>query len=49
MEKARRHMAQALKLNRRYSSRYVSKITFYKQPAHLERMLTALRKAGLPE
>ncbi len=49
MEKARRHMAQALKLNRRYSSRYVSKITFYKQPAHLKRMLTALRKAGLPE
>ena len=48
-EKARRHMAQALKLNPRFSSRYVPKFTLFKNPAHLERMLAALRKAGLPE
>jgi adenylate cyclase len=49
MEKARQHMAQALKLIPSYSSLLVRKITRYKNPAHLERMLTALRKAGLPE
>ena len=49
MEKARVHMTKALKLNPRYSSRYLRKTTYYKNPAQLERMLAALRKAGLPE
>ncbi len=46
---ARRHMAEVLKLNPAFSVRFMRRISFYKNPAHLERYLDALRKAGLPE
>ena len=49
IEKARRHIAEALSLIPRHSAQSVRKSTFFKDPAHLERMLSALRKAGLPE
>jgi tetratricopeptide (TPR) repeat protein len=49
IREAHQHMASLLKLNPRYSPQYVGKITFYKDAAHLERVLAALRKAGMPE
>ena len=32
-----------------YSTRSVRKVNFFKNPGDLERLLDALRKAGLPE
>ena len=48
-EKARTHAAEVLRLNPKFSLKWISKIgTYeYKDPAHLERRLNALRKAGL--
>ena len=47
-EEARRHMAEAQRLHTASAVWYRNYLRF-KNPAHLERMLTALRKAGLPE
>ena len=49
LEIARKHMVAALKINPAFSARFLRRITFYKNPAHLKRVLAALRKAGLPE
>jgi len=46
-EKARAHAAEVLRLNPDFSLEYVRNFNFFKDPAHLERRLEALRKAGL--
>jgi adenylate cyclase len=48
-EKARTHAAEVLRLNAEFSLNRISKVTTYgfKDPAHLERRVNALRKAGL--
>jgi adenylate cyclase len=49
-EKARTHAAEVLRLKPKFSLKRLYKPTFhynYKDPAHLERRLNALRKAGL--
>jgi adenylate cyclase len=48
-EKARTHAAEVLRLNPEFSLNRISKVTTYKykDPAHLERRVNALRKAGL--
>jgi adenylate cyclase len=48
-EKARTHAAEVLRLNPEFSLKWISKLTTYeyKDPAHLERRVNALRKAGL--
>ncbi len=48
---ARTHAAEVIKINPGFSLKDVSKISTYgyKDPAHLERRLNALRKAGLPD
>jgi adenylate cyclase len=50
-EEARYHAAEVLKIRPKFSLESVNKVpTFqYKNPAHLERRLKALRKAGIPE
>jgi adenylate cyclase len=50
-DEARTHAAQVIKIEPGFSLKDVSKIRTYryKDPAHLERRLKALRKAGLPE
>jgi len=50
-EEARTHTAEVLRIRPKFSLEEVSKIRTYryKDPAHLERRLNALRKAGLPE
>ena len=50
-EEARNHAAEVLKINPGFSLKEVEKITSfrYKDPAHLEHRLNALRKAGIPE
>jgi tetratricopeptide (TPR) repeat protein len=50
-EEARTHTAEVLKLNPKFSLERARKIGIhgYKDPAHLERRLNALRKAGIPE
>ncbi|MCK5487102.1 MAG: tetratricopeptide repeat protein, partial [Desulfobacterales bacterium] len=50
-EEARTHVAEVLKIKPGFSLDVVSKISTYeyKDPAHLERRLNALRKAGIPE
>ncbi len=50
-EEARTHAAEVLKIKPGFSLEEVSKISTYeyKDPAHLERRLNALRKAGIPE
>ena len=49
-EEARAYITEAIKLNPNLSLDYV-KMTFqfFKDPAHLQRMLDAYRKVGLPE
>ncbi|MBW8056244.1 MAG: tetratricopeptide repeat protein, partial [Nitrospira sp.] len=47
-EEARRHMVEGQRLNTSTAAWYRNFYRF-KNPAHLERMLAALRKAGLPE
>jgi adenylate cyclase len=46
-EEARAHAAEVLKINPNFSLEWVRKVSLYKDPAHLERHLNALRKAGL--
>jgi tetratricopeptide (TPR) repeat protein len=48
-EEARTHAAEVLRLKPKFSLKWVSKfVTYeYKDPAHLERRVNALRKAGL--
>jgi adenylate cyclase len=46
---ARAYVDEALKLSTKLSLGWVRKATFYKDPAHLEVFIDALRKAGLPE
>ena len=48
-EEARRHVAERLRLPPPLSPAYIRKVFFFKNPAHLERFIAALRKAGLPE
>jgi len=48
-EEARAHAAEVLRINPNLSLEWVRKASFYKDPAHLERVLSALHKAGLPE
>ena len=50
-EEARTHAAEVLRISPNFSLEVVSKINTYgyKDPAHLERRLNALRKAGIPE
>jgi len=50
-EKALTHAAEALRLYPKFSLERASKLSTYrfKDPAHLERRLNALRKAGIPE
>ena len=47
LEEARAEMAEALQLNPNYSLESTRQRTPYKDPADLDRFLTALRKAGL--
>jgi adenylate cyclase len=48
-EEARAHAAEVLRINPKFSLERASKIATYryKDPAHLERRLNALRRAGL--
>jgi len=46
---AREHMAQRLKLTRSFSVRQARERTFFKNEDDLDRLLDALRQAGLPE
>jgi len=48
-EKAQVHLAEAKKYKPEYSLEYLRKTSFFKDPNHLEAVLDALRKAGLPE
>ena len=48
-EEARAHAAEVLKINSNFSLEWVRKVSIYKDPAHLERSLDALCKAGVPE
>jgi adenylate cyclase len=50
-EEARNHADEVLRINPRFSLKEINKILSfrYKDPAHLERRLNALRKAGIPE
>ncbi len=46
---ARAVVSETLKLHPNASVQAVAKMHYFKDPAHLERILNALRKAGLPE
>ena len=48
-EKAQTHAAEVLRLNPKFSLKKIRRVPTYgyKDPAHLERRLNALRKAGL--
>jgi len=48
-EKVRTHAAEVLRLNPRFSLKRIRRVLTYgyKDPAHLERRVNALRKAGL--
>jgi adenylate cyclase len=50
-EEARNHADEVLRINPLFSLKEINKILSfrYKDPAHLERRLNALRKAGIPE
>ncbi|MBW1707596.1 MAG: tetratricopeptide repeat protein, partial [Deltaproteobacteria bacterium] len=48
-EEARAHAAEVFKINPNFSLEWIRKVSLYKDPAHLERSLDALRKAGIPE
>jgi adenylate cyclase len=50
-EEARTHAEEVIKINPKFSVEYLRKgiYSYYKDPAHAERFLSALRKAGLPE
>jgi tetratricopeptide (TPR) repeat protein len=46
-DKARAHAEEALKINPNYSLADLRKRNLFRDPAHLERVIDALRKAGL--
>jgi adenylate cyclase len=46
---ARKNIAEILKIHPKYSLRDPGKTELYKDPAHLQEVLDALRKAGAPE
>jgi len=48
-EEARAHAAEVLRIDPKFSLESLRKRLFYKDPAHSERLLSALRKAGLPD
>jgi adenylate cyclase len=48
-EEARAYMAEALKRKPDLSLEWLKEVSPYKNPAHLQRMLDAFRKAGMPE
>jgi adenylate cyclase len=48
-EEARAEAEELLKLNPKYSLEFVRTAAPYKEPAHLERWISPLRKAGIPE
>jgi adenylate cyclase len=48
-EEARVEAEELLRVDPTYSLERHRKLSFYKDPAHLERILSALRKAGIPE
>jgi len=48
-EEARSEAEELLRLNPRYSLEFPRKAYPFKDPAHLERYLSALRRAGIPE
>ena len=49
VEEARTHAAEVLRINPNFSLDEARKMSSFKDPVHLERVLDALRKAGLPE
>ena len=49
MSKARFHAAELLKINPNFSLEDYRTTTFFKNPKHLEPILDALRKAGIPD
>jgi adenylate cyclase len=49
MEEAGALVAQALELDPKASLERVAKMHYFRDPAHLQRILDALRKAGVPE
>jgi adenylate cyclase len=49
MSKARFHAAELLKINPNYSLEFTRKLGHYKNPKHLQSILDALRKAGIPD
>jgi hypothetical protein len=48
-EEARAHAAEVLKINPKFSLESLRKRSLFKDPAHSERFLSAMSKAGLPE
>jgi hypothetical protein len=48
-ENARIHLAETLRSNPGYSLQFVRRVTFFRDPIDLERMVEPLRKLGLPE
>jgi adenylate cyclase len=49
VEEARTHAAEVLRMNPNFSLDEARKMSSFKDPVHLERVLDALRKAGIPE
>ncbi len=49
LEDARAHAAKVLKLFPAYSLELSRKMSFYKDPTHLQQQIEDLRKAGIPE
>jgi adenylate cyclase len=49
MDEARAHVAAALRKNPQYSLRQARLLDPFEDPAEMERYLSALRRAGLPE
>jgi len=48
-DEAERHAEEVLKLNSTFSLEYMNNFNFYKDPTNQDRLLSAMRKAGLPE
>ena len=48
-EEARKHVAEARALAPRVSIEYYLRTSFFRDPAHLDRLVAALRKVGVPE
>ena len=48
-QEGRNHAAEVMRINPKFTLGSFRKMLVYKDPAHAERILSALRKAGLPE